>query len=111
MKASSRTPRKAGHSVQGSYFKLNQVLENFTGQNVADLQSLTNQGQPQNLMSVQYTGVIDLELLADRPVFSPELRADQYRCEYHGSDQRHARSGPSERVPLLESDILRGFRV
>ena len=47
-----------GHSVQGSYFKLNQVLENFTGQNVADLQSLTNQGQPQNVMSVQYTGVI-----------------------------------------------------
>jgi Carboxypeptidase regulatory-like domain/TonB-dependent Receptor Plug Domain len=49
---------KAGHSLQGSYFKLNQVLENFTGQNVADLQSLTDQGQPQDVMSVQYTGVI-----------------------------------------------------
>ena len=58
MKASSPTPRESGHSMQGSYFKLNQVLENFTGQNVADLQSLTNQGQPQDLVSVQYTGVI-----------------------------------------------------
>ena len=51
------TPR-IGHSLQGSYFKLNQVLKNFTGQNVADLQSLTDQGQPQSLISMQYTGVI-----------------------------------------------------
>ena len=49
---------KSGHLFQGSYLKLNQVLENFTGQNVADLQSLTNQGQPQSLVSFQYTGVV-----------------------------------------------------
>jgi hypothetical protein len=49
---------KVGHSVQGSYFKLDQILNNFTSQNVADQRSLTNQGQPQSLVSLQYTGVL-----------------------------------------------------
>jgi hypothetical protein len=49
---------RPGHSVQGSYLGLNQVLRNNTGFNVMDLKSLTNQGQPQNLYSVQYTGVV-----------------------------------------------------
>ena len=47
-----------GHSVQASFFKLNQTLFNFTGSNVMDLQSLTPQGQPQNMVSAQYTGVV-----------------------------------------------------
>jgi hypothetical protein len=47
-----------GHSLQGSYLAMDQVLENNTSQNVMDLQSLTNQGQPQSLYSVHYTGVI-----------------------------------------------------
>ena len=47
-----------GHSLQGSYFKLNQTLFNFTGSQVADLQSLTPQGQPQSMISTQYTGVL-----------------------------------------------------
>ena len=55
------TPR-VGHSVQGSYFKLSQTLFNFTGQNVADLKSLTNQGQPQSLASVQYTAALTSNL-------------------------------------------------
>ena len=49
---------RPGHSVRGSYLGLHQVLRNNTGFNVMDLQSLTNQGQPQNLYSVQYTGVL-----------------------------------------------------
>ena len=47
-----------GHSVQASFFKLNQTLFNFTGSNVMDLESLTPQGQPQNMVSAQYTGVV-----------------------------------------------------
>jgi hypothetical protein len=47
-----------GHSLQGSFLKVNQILKNFTGQNVMDLQSLINQGQPQNLYSLHYTGVV-----------------------------------------------------
>ena len=49
---------KTGHSLQGSFFKLNQTLFNFTGSNVADLESLTPQGQPQTMVSAQYTGVV-----------------------------------------------------
>jgi hypothetical protein len=49
---------KPGHSLQGSYFKLNQTIFNFTGSQVADLKSLTPQGQPQNMVSTQYTGVL-----------------------------------------------------
>ncbi|RPI52706.1 MAG: TonB-dependent receptor [Acidobacteria bacterium] len=51
------TPR-SGHSVQGSYFKLTQILDNNAQFNVGDLQSLTRQGQPQSLAAVQYTGVL-----------------------------------------------------
>ncbi len=47
-----------GHSLQGSYFKLNQTLFNFTGQQVADTKSLSPQGQPQSMISTQYTGVL-----------------------------------------------------
>ena len=49
---------KSGHSLQGSYFKLNQTLFNSTGSQVADLSSLTPQGQPQSMISTQYTGVL-----------------------------------------------------
>ena len=49
---------KPGHSLQGSFLKINQILGNNTGSNVMDLQSLTNQGQPQNLYSLHYTGVV-----------------------------------------------------
>jgi hypothetical protein len=49
---------KTGHSLQGSYFKLNQTLFNNTGSNVMDLESLTPQGQPQTMVSAQYTGVM-----------------------------------------------------
>ena len=60
------TPR-AGQALTGSYFKLNQTLGNYTSQNVADLKSLTPQGQPQSLLSVQYTGVLS-------PVFSMSVQ-------------------------------------
>ena len=42
---------KTGHSLQGSFFQLNQTLFNFTGQQVADLKSLTPQGQPQHMIA------------------------------------------------------------
>ena len=47
---------KPGHSLQGFYTKINQVLKNNTGSTVMDLSSLTDQGQPQDLWSLHYTG-------------------------------------------------------
>src|ERR1700730_4254187 len=47
-----------GHSLQGSYLKVNQVLKNNTSSTVMDLTSLTNPGQPHDLYSVHYTGVV-----------------------------------------------------
>ncbi len=49
---------KPGQSVQLAYTKIDNVLENNTGSNVMDLASLTNQGNPQDLTSVHYTGVL-----------------------------------------------------
>ncbi len=54
-----------GHSLQGSYLAMDQVLHNNTGQNVMDLQSLTDQGQPQSLYAVHYTGVIHSKLFLE----------------------------------------------
>ena len=49
---------RPGHSIQGSYLKLNQLLANNTNFNVMDLASLANQGQPQDLYSAHYTGIV-----------------------------------------------------
>ena len=44
--------------MRGSYLYMDQVLKNNTGSNVMDIASLTNQGQPQDLYSVHYSGVL-----------------------------------------------------
>ncbi len=90
---------KVGHSVQGSYFKLNQVLENFTGQNVADLESLTNQGQPQNVMSVQYTGVITSNFS-----LTGQYSARSFALTNTGANTRDRING------TLVLDLLNGYR-
>jgi len=48
----------AGHSAKVSYSKINQLVKNFQFQNVMDTRSLYNQGQPQDLLSLHYTGVL-----------------------------------------------------
>ena len=53
----THTPQP-GHSIRGSFLYMDQVLENNTGSNVMDLASLTDQGQPQNLYSLHYAGVL-----------------------------------------------------
>ena len=58
---------KPGHSLQGSFTKTNQVLKNNTNSSVMDLASLTNTGQPQDLMSLHYTGLL-------KPNFSVEAQ-------------------------------------
>ncbi len=68
-KASSLTRRASGHSVQGSYLQAESGSREQHSVNVTDLRSLTNQGQPQDLMSVQYTGVHPPELFADGAIF------------------------------------------
>jgi hypothetical protein len=46
------------HSIQATYIKINQVLRNNTSFNVMDLASLTDQGQPMDLVSLHYSGVV-----------------------------------------------------
>jgi hypothetical protein len=65
----------AGHSVQGSYFNLSQILHNNAQFTVGDIQSLTRQGQPQSLMAVQYTGVL-------KPNFSLSAQYSERRLTF-----------------------------
>jgi TonB dependent receptor len=90
---------KVGHSIQGSYFKLNQVLNNFTGQNVADTQSLTNQGQPQDLVSVQYTGVVTSNFS-----LSAQYSARSFALENTGANTTDRING------TLVLDLQNGYR-
>jgi outer membrane receptor protein involved in Fe transport len=48
----------SGHTARVAYSKINQLVENFAFQNIMDTRSLYNQGQPQDLLSVHYTGVL-----------------------------------------------------
>jgi hypothetical protein len=57
---------RPGHSLQGSFLKVNQLSNNIpTTTVVMDLRSLTNQGQPQNLYSMHYTGVLGRKLFVE----------------------------------------------
>jgi hypothetical protein len=49
---------RAAHSLQVSYLRIDQVMRNGTSQNVMDLASLTNQGEPQDLLAVHYSAVL-----------------------------------------------------
>jgi len=48
----------SGHTGRVSYTKIDQQVSNFSAGNIMDLRSLFNQGQPQDLLSVHYTGVL-----------------------------------------------------
>jgi hypothetical protein len=47
-----------GHTGQVAYSKIDQQITNFWAGNILDTRSLFNQGQPQDLLSVHYTGVL-----------------------------------------------------
>lgn len=49
---------RAGHSAKVAYTKIDQLVTGFSFQNIMDLRSLYNQGQPQDLLSLHYTGVL-----------------------------------------------------
>ena len=92
------TPR-TGHSLQGSYFQLNQTLFNFTAQNVADLRSLTPQGQPQHMIATQYTGV-----LTPNFSLSAQYSARKFALTNVGADKTDRIFG------TLVLDMQRGWR-
>jgi outer membrane receptor protein involved in Fe transport len=47
-----------GHTGRVAYTKISQQITNFSSGNIMDTRSLFNQGQPQDLLSVHYTGVL-----------------------------------------------------
>jgi outer membrane receptor for ferrienterochelin and colicin len=51
-----------GQVVRGSYTKIQQQVTNTNFQNVMDVRSLYDQGQPQDLLSLNYNGVIGSNL-------------------------------------------------
>jgi hypothetical protein len=90
---------KPGQTVQGSYLKMDQILHNFTGQPVADLKSLTDQGQPQSLMSVHYTGVVGANLSIEA-----QYSARRFALTNVGATTKDLIDG------TLVLDLTRGFR-
>jgi outer membrane receptor for ferrienterochelin and colicin len=53
------------HSARGSYMKINQQITNNNFQNPLDLRSLYNQGQPQDLLSLNYNGIFGRSLTVE----------------------------------------------
>jgi hypothetical protein len=53
------------HSVRGSYMKIEQQITNNNFQNAMDLRSLYNQGQPQDLLSLNYNGIFGRSLTVE----------------------------------------------
>ena len=79
-------------------------------QNVADLESLTNQGQPQNLYSVHYTGVVTSQFFVEAQYSARRLALHRY-AERRRRIRSRARSFSIclNAIRLLEPDFLRRF--
>ena len=58
----SATPNQ---TIRGSYMKINQQIENNNFQNPMDLRSLYKQGQPQDLLSLNYNGIFGRSLTVE----------------------------------------------
>jgi hypothetical protein len=56
---------RPGQVVKGSFTKIQQVINNVNFQNVMDTRSLYNQEQPQDLLSLNYNGVIGTKLFLE----------------------------------------------
>jgi len=54
-----------GQVVKGSYTKIQQVITNNSFQNIMDTRSLYNQEQPQDLLSLNYNGVMGTKLFLE----------------------------------------------
>jgi hypothetical protein len=64
----------ANHTVKASYIKIDNVLRNNTGFNVMDLGSLTDQGQPMDLLALHYTGIVRANFFVEAQYSSRRLR-------------------------------------
>jgi outer membrane receptor protein involved in Fe transport len=64
-----------------AYTKINQLVKNFQFQNAMDLRSLYDQGQPQDLLSLHYTGLLT-------PRFSVEGQWAQRTFTFTGAGAR-----------------------
>ena len=98
-----------GQVVKGSYTKIQQAINNANFQNVMDTRSLYVQDQPQDLLSLNYNGVMGNKLFLEGQVLAAPLFSQHRRLGRHRFDQRHTadRSVARERVPLLGPDLLR----
>jgi len=56
---------RPGQVVKGSFTKIQQQITNNGFQNIMDTRSLYNQGQPQDLLSLNYNGVISTKLFIE----------------------------------------------
>ncbi len=56
---------RPGQVVKGSYTKIQQAINNANFQNVMDTRSLYNQDQPQDLLSLNYNGVLGTKLFLE----------------------------------------------
>jgi hypothetical protein len=85
------------HSVQASYLSIDQVQSNFSPSSirVMDLESLTVQRQPSDLMSLRYSGIVS-------PNFSVEV---QYSSRHLTLD-----SGAPTRDPIAGTLLIDGIR-
>jgi outer membrane receptor protein involved in Fe transport len=67
---------RPNHSIQGSYVAIDQVQTNFTSQNVMDLESLADQRQPSDLLSLRYGGIVSPNLSLEVQYSSRHLTLD-----------------------------------
>lgn len=65
---------RPAHSIQVSYLKIDQVLRNNSNQIVMDLASLTDKGQPQDLLALHYTAMVRPNLSVEAQYSSRHLK-------------------------------------
>ena len=103
----------AGHTGRVAYSKIDQQVNNFSAGNIMDTRSLFNQGQPQDLLSVHYTGVLYPQSLCRGSMGAAHVHLRRRGRADPGSDRGHAAHRSRARrhqLPLLVADVLRRLR-
>ncbi len=99
----------SNHRFQGAYTKIirNAVNDTFNTVNVDGPGEPVHRQQPQDLLAVNYNGVLSSNVLRRRPLHEAPLQFSRHRRAEPGSHQRHADAGPERRHALLVVDVLR----
>ncbi len=104
----------AGHNVRVAYTGITETEANNvwpSPQEVMDLRSLHTRELPQSLLSLQYSGTLEVEPVPRSAILRAPVLVRELRGNVEGSDRRHSAAFATDRRVLVVAELLRRVRT